>query len=730
MSATDELKEILKRVWGYDGFRPLQEQAMSAVLRGEDSLVILPTGGGKSLCFQAPALLLPGTAIIVTPLISLMKDQVDALLEVGVPAGKLHSGQSQEEARAVSADLRGGRLKLLYVSPERLVLEGFIGVAQGAKISFLAVDEAHCVSEWGHDFRPEYRQLRGFRDAYPDAPVHGYTATATPKVADDIRKQLSLRNPKLLLGSFDRPNLFYRAEKRTAVVDQISAIAERHPDQSGIVYCISKKETDALAVSLNSRGIVALPYHAGMDAAARTRNQDSFINDKTRVIVATIAFGMGIDKPDVRFVIHAGMPKTLENYQQESGRAGRDGLSAECVLLHSGQDFIKWKRIMEDQPAEQFRASLAKLRQVEAYCESWACRRAHLLNYFSEKYPEESCAGCDICAGSLAPMEDSLVVSQKILSCVKRLDEACGATHTVDVLLGSDDERVLAAGHDKITTYGIFRGVDRATVRGWIAQLLAQRFLEHNGEHRESPLKLTRKGWEAIHGRVSPKLMKRDETPTKEKRAAAPTEEWAGVDKDIFEALRKLRTEIAAEKRVPPYVVFGDRSLQDMARCRPTTLTAMRRLHGVGDLKLQHYGDAFLQAVKDHCADHPDLTTDCAPNAVAPPPKPERQPKGSVNANPVREEAMRMLRARKSVAAVVSSTGRATSTIEGYLCELIVAEKIADSSPWVDPAIAAAIIKFAQKNDTSALRPIYDHFDQKVSYTEIRVALACWRASQ
>jgi len=727
MATLGDMRGILREFWGYDRFRPLQEEAMEAVLRGEDSLVILPTGGGKSLCFQAPALAMEGTAVVVTPLISLMKDQVDALGELGIAAGKLHSGQSPEEARGVWNALRAGELKLLYVSPERLVLEGFAGISRGAALSFMAVDEAHCISEWGHDFRPEYRRLREFRDAFPSAAIHAFTATATPRVAEDIRRQLGLKSPKTLVGSFDRPNLFYRVERRVSAVDQIAEVEARHKGESGIVYCISRKETEKLAEELNARGIAALPYHAGLEDGTRERNQNAFINDRVAVMVATIAFGMGIDKPDVRFVVHAGMPKSLENYQQESGRAGRDGLAAECVLLHAGGDFMKWKFIVGDQPPEQQRTALENVRAVERYCESLACRRAALLRHFGEEYGQEKCPACDVCAGEMVPLADSLTVAQKILSCAKRLNEAHGASYTAKVLVAAKDAKIAELGHAELSTHGILGEYDRGAVKGWIEQLLSQGFLERKGDHPESALGVTARGWEALRGRSSPVLI--HSAPKKAAAAAAQTgDDWVGVDKELFGILRDVRSRLATERNVPPYVIFGDRSLRDFARCRPLSAEVMLRLHGVGDAKMQHYGEAFLSAIRVWCAAHPDAPRNLVPAGA--PPRAPRATTTTSSGNGTRGEAMAMLRAGATVATVAAKTGRAPTTVENYLVDLIDEDAVGDPSRWVDSETARQVEMAADEDGTGRLRPIFEALGGRVPYWQIKVALACARVRE
>lgn len=688
-----------------------------AILRGEDSLVVLPTGGGKSLCFQAPALVLDGMAIVVSPLISLMKDQVDTLRELGVPAGKLHSGQYPDEARQVRDDIRAGILKMLYVSPERLLLEGFEGIARGARISFLAIDEAHCISEWGHDFRPEYRQLRGFRESHPEANMHAYTATATPRVADDIARQLGLRNARRIIGSFDRPNLFYRVEDRVRVIDQIVEIANRHKGESGIVYCISRKDTESISADLCARGVTALPYHAGLDDRTRVKNQELFIRDKVPVIVATIAFGMGIDKPDVRFVVHAAMPKSLENYQQESGRAGRDGLAAECVLLASGQDVMKWQFIIRDQPPEQQRVVQDKFRAVEEYANSMSCRRALLLDYFGEKYPDESCSGCDICSGEVVPHEDSLVTAQKILSCVVRLKEAHGAAYTSKVLTGSKEKKIMELGHHELSTFGLLAEYDKRTVKNWILQLLAQGCLDKGESYLEAPLRVTGHGWKVIRGQAEPALVHHEAT-----RGRSQDSGWAGVNRELFEELRGLRGKLAQEKGVPPYVIFGDRTLRELARVRPTTKYGMKRIHGIGDVKMNQYGEVFLGVVRKFCDAHPDVKTDEFVEAGEITPKVQ----GGKVPNAVRTEAMAMLRKGMTIEGVAKRTGRTPKTIEGYLSDLVIQDGIKSPDRWVAAELAKQIEEAADKfPDTNRLKPVFEELGGEVPYWQIRVVLNC-----
>ena len=417
------IEEVLRKYWGFDGFLPLQKEAMECVCAGRDSIVILPTGGGKSLCFQAPALTFPGLTLVVSPLLSLMKDQVDALLESGVAAARVDSSISQSERIETFKKLRAGRLKLLYVSPERLVMEGFLDLLKNTGVSSVAVDEAHCVSMWGHDFRPEYRKLSILREALPGIPIGAYTATATEHVRRDIAEQLNLNQPQIFVGKFDRPNLIYRVRRRTNSLKQVREVLDRHRGESGIVYCIRRADVDEMSQALAGRGYRVAPYHAGMTDEDRKKSQNAFIEDEVEIIVATVAFGMGIDKSNVRCVIHAGMPKSLEHYQQESGRAGRDGLEAECFLFYSGADYLTWKRILEESEPQMYEIAIEKLGQMYRYCSGVACRHRALVGYFGQDLGTVNCHACDICLGEVEGVPGAQVVAQKILSSVLRQGE-------------------------------------------------------------------------------------------------------------------------------------------------------------------------------------------------------------------------------------------------------------------------------------------------------------------
>ena len=599
------LEDVLSRYWGYTSFRPLQREAMDAILSRRDSLVVLPTGGGKSLCFQAPALVGGGVGLVVSPLISLMKDQVDTLVANGIQAACYNSALPADAKAATAAGIREGRYALVYVSPERLAGEGsdsFLALFRDP-VSFIAIDEAHCISQWGHDFRPEYRQLGALRARFPDVSLHAFTATATARVRRDIVLQLALRSPLELVGSFDRPNLVYRVLPRASLKRQVQDVLARHRGQAGIIYCTSRREVDALAAWLADGGVRARPYHAGLEDADRHRHQDAFLNEEVDVVVATVAFGMGIDRSDVRFVLHAGAPQSLEHYQQESGRAGRDGLEAECVLIYSGADFLKW-RVMLERNGELTDARRALLRDMERYAAGVGCRHRHLVRYFGDEYSRADCGACDYCLGELEAIGDATVIARKILSCVARVGQRFGAAHVANVLCGSESEQVSARGHDRLTTYGLMRDAPVAEVRGYIEQLTAEGLLRQTDEPYPV-LALTAQAVLLLKDASSrPDLaLARQRRPTKDRlptRSRAETESWQDVDRDLFERLRAVRLQIARERGVPPYVIFHDTTLRELARLKPTSLSALRGVYGIGARKAEQLGDAFVEAIRTH----------------------------------------------------------------------------------------------------------------------------------
>ena len=593
----ENIQKALVRYWGYNDFMPLQKKSMECVCSQRDSIVVLPTGGGKSLCYQAPAVVLPGLTVVVSPLISLMKDQVDALIECGVSAARIDSSLAAHEQQAVFEALHNKRLKLLYLSPERLVSNGFVEVLKKTGLSFIAIDEAHCVSMWGHDFRPEYRQLGILKKVFPNVTIGAYTATATEHVRVDIAGQLHLKNPEMLIGSFDRPNLLYKIRRRNNRAKQVRAVLDRHKGESGIVYCIRRRDVDELSSLLRSKGYNVLPYHAGMADEDRKKNQDAFINEKVDTIVATIAFGMGIDKSNVRYVIHTGMPKSLEHYQQETGRAGRDGLEAECCLFYSGGDYGTWKSLMSDMQPEAYKIAMVKLNKMYNFCTGGLCRHKAILRYFGQSLGKENCAACDMCLGELDCIDDALQTAQKILSCIVRLGQCFGGGYTAAVLTGSNDKRILENRHDALSTYGLLSDYSQHTVHDWIEQLEGQAYIEKVGEY--NVLNVTEKGWQVLKGNETPRLLKPAEKPAKVSKVLEDS--WEGVDKGLFEALRKLRTSIARKKGVPAYIVFGDATLRDMARRRPSNYVNLLEVKGIGEKKRRQYGEVVLAAMKDYC---------------------------------------------------------------------------------------------------------------------------------
>ena len=600
------LADVMARHWGYRDFRPLQREAMDAVLAGRDSVVVLPTGGGKSLCFQAPALVRPGLAVVVSPLISLMKDQVDTLVGNGVPAALFNSSLSAGEKSAVLAGLREQRYRLLYVSPERLVAEGadrFLTLLRSCGVSFVAIDEAHCISHWGHDFRPEYRQLARLREWLPEVSLHAFTATATARVRRDIASQLALRQPLELVGSFDRPNLLYRVLRRASLKRQLTDALERHRGDAGIIYCTSRRDVEALAAWLSESGLRALPYHAGLADADRRRNQDAFLDERADVIVATVAFGMGIDRSDVRFVVHAGAPRSVEHYQQEAGRAGRDGLEAECLLIYSTGDFVRWRQMLASN-GELTEASVTLLRHMERYATGIGCRHRHLSQYFGERYAAEPCGACDVCLGELESAAEPVVLARKILSGVARVGQRFGIAHVINVLRGQESDQVKAQRHDALSTFGLLKDAPAAELRGYIEQMIGLGLLDQTGD-AFPVLTVTARGVALLKDAgAEPELaLARQRVPRRDadrSRSRVEAESWDGVDRTLFDRLRALRLEVARARGVPPYVIFHDATLRDMARVHPTTGDALLMVRGVGARKAEDLGETFLAAIREH----------------------------------------------------------------------------------------------------------------------------------
>ena len=668
-----DLPATLKKHFGYDQFRPLQEEIICDALAGRDVFVLMPTGGGKSLCFQLPALMRDGLTIVVSPLISLMKDQVDALQTSGIPATYLNSTLDRNEAKSRWRGLHRGEYRMLYVAPERLMLDAFLERALNWNIAQIAIDEAHCISEWGHDFRPEYRELKKLREHFPDVPVMALTATATEWVRADIIKELKLREPRCYVASFNRPNLTYRVVPKTAPHEQLLGLVRSRPNDSGIVYCASRKSTESLARNLTEDGISAKSYHAGLTSSERTKHQESFLRDDVRVITATIAFGMGINKPNVRFVVHYDLPKNLESYYQETGRAGRDGLPSECVLLFSASDVAKQLHFIEEKSESEARIARAQLRQMVHYAETRECRRTTLLNYFGEDYSEASCDGCDNC---LTPREtfDGTIPAQKFLSCVHRICAKSGfgfgLNHVVDVLRGADTEAIRQRGHNELSTYGIGRDLKRDVWQAIGRELLRLGVIEC-APGRFATLTLSKAGRDVLRNRTPITLTKQVEIFDARTERAAAIE----CDEVLFECLRTLRRRLADERGVPAYIIFSDVSLREMARNYPTTPVEFRRVPGVGEQKLKDFAQPFLDEIRNYLETNPrrsHRSTDILPVMLA-----GVKPTRSLNDS--QSETLRRFRRGETVDEIARARGFVRSTIYDHLLAAIESGKLAHS---------------------------------------------------
>jgi ATP-dependent DNA helicase RecQ len=722
----EQLRQVVQRHWGFRTFRPLQEQAMGAVLAGRDSLVVMPTGGGKSLCYQAPAVVQGGTTVVISPLISLMKDQVDSLQACGVPAIQIDSSLSAMERSAYEQDILQGAVRLLFVSPERLVLTDFCNLLRRIDVRTFAIDEAHCISHWGHDFRPEYRQLRRIKEWFPQATIHGYTATATERVRKDIVVQLALTNPEILVGNFDRPNLNYRVLPRLDLERQVLEVLDRHQNEAGIIYCLRRRDVDDLNATLQVRGIKSLPYHAGMEAEDRKRTQDAFSQEKCNLIVATVAFGMGIDRSNIRFVLHSAMPKSVEHYQQETGRAGRDGLEAECVLLHSGGDAISWKKILEKSAQESevdasfLPNALKHVNDMDRYCRSGVCRHRALVEYFGQRYESQNCMACDMCLGDNEPVPEPVVLAQKILSCVARTQERFGINHVTAVLRGENTEKIRSMQHDKLSTFGLLREVSKPALRDWIFQLIGQGVLIQTGD--EYPiLRLNDASWEVMRKERSVRLLQPVKR-AKEERAAkskADTTSWEGVDRDLFEELRQLRLSLAEQRQVPPYIIFSDATLRELARIRPSTLDNMKLIYGVGNTKLRDYGNQFLHIILCHCQGRA-----LASDLTLPPPRIDEPKKRKIEPGTPRARAIDLFREGCVVEDVMHQLGKNRSTVIDYLKDYIELDRPDSILGWVSEEVYQKASAAAKKVGTARLKPIYIALEEKVPYDDIRLVVA------
>ncbi|MFQ5965025.1 MAG: DNA helicase RecQ [Candidatus Scalinduaceae bacterium] len=597
--------DTLKKVFGFQTFRPNQETIIKSILGGKDVFAVMPTGGGKSLCYQLPAKMMNGTVVVISPLISLMKDQVDAAIENGISAAFINSSLEPQEMSAVYHKLKNHVLELLYIAPERFAMPDFLETLKTIPISLFAIDEAHCISEWGHDFRPDYLSLSDLTQTFPHIPVTAFTATATPRVQDDIISKIGLRSPYVIRASFNRQNLFYQVKRKIETESQILEFLREHMDEPGIIYRTTRDSVFKLTEFLVNHGIRALPYHAGLDSEERKRNQETFSRDKVAIIVATIAFGMGIDKSNVRFVIHADLPKNIESYYQETGRAGRDGELANCLLFFSRQDIPKIRFFIDQIPNENERSiAMEKLNQTVKYASHNVCRRRHLLEYFGEDYSNENCGACDICVGKVEKV-DITIDAQILMSAMSRTGQRFGIRHIIDIVSGADTKRIRELQHDEIKTYGAGRHKEKKHWQFIVDELLAQDTIAQDGGQYPI-LRLTKKGSNILYGREKIEGLKREEI--KKKSKAFKVSGFEPYDEVLFERLRVLRRKLAEEQQVPPYIIFSDMTLHEMCIYYPATLADMRKVSGVGDTKLERYGIDFTREINTHLDKNPHIS--------------------------------------------------------------------------------------------------------------------------
>ncbi len=719
------MEKLLKSHFGYDTFRPFQAEIIQSVLDHQDTLVLMPTGGGKSLCYQLPALKFDGLTLVISPLISLMKDQVDSLNANGIAARFLNSSLSPKETQAIVEELKKGKIKILYVAPERFSVPDFQEFLKELEVSLVAVDEVHCISHWGHDFRPDYRNLRQLKQLFPSVPIIALTATATAKVQKDIIEQLALEDPKKFITSFDRPNLNIQVVRKRNAFEKTLDLLEKHKGESAIIYCFSRRETEEIASDLERNGIRALPYHAGLGPEVRKKAQDLFIRDEVPVIVATIAFGMGIDKPDVRLVIHYTFPKSLEGYYQEIGRAGRDGLPSDCVMLYSYGDRRKHHFFIEqiDDPNRQMKEAL-KLEEVINFCELDTCRRKHLLAYFGETL-ESDCGNCDICLQGEKEMFDATELAQKILSAVIRTGNYFGQNYVIDVLRGSKTQKIKDRYHDQLSVYGIAKEESKDLLAYIFKNLYHQNLLKKN-EGEYPTFSITTKGKEFLDQRLKLEL-----PVLLEEKISAPQKTKTDLDFDLglFQALRELRKQLADDQGVPPFVIFGDKSLQEMAYYVPQDLDDFGRIEGVGSRKLAAFGKAFLSIITRYAKQE-----GLRPKEIPDRRERRRVRRGSETSPSGRGKVkrginmerygptMQLIREKKSLEAMAQIRGLAVSTILAHIERLLGAGEDLDIE-YLRPKkeIYEKVSEAIRSHGDAGLRAIYDALEEQVGYEVIKL---------
>jgi ATP-dependent DNA helicase RecQ len=728
---SEQARSILKSVFGYDEFRPLQAEIIRNVLAKKDALVVMPTGGGKSLCYQIPALIFDGLTIVVSPLISLMKDQVSQLTQSGVDVAVLNSSLATAEYQHNVRRIKSKKAKLLYLAPEALLKPGMLEMLSSVKVDCLAIDEAHCISQWGHDFRPEYRQLIQARTNFSDAACIALTATATPRVRQDIRASLQMTTGREFVASFNRANLFVQVVPKENPVEQTLKFVHKFAGQSGIIYCHSRKQVEDLNAILAANGFSTRPYHAGLSDIERSSNQEAFIRDDVPIIVATIAFGMGIDKPNVRFVLHFDLPKNIESYYQEIGRAGRDGLRSQCLLLFSYADVQKIKYFIDQKAPDEKRVANIHLSALLRYVEAEVCRRIPLLNYFGEDYQADPCNMCDNCLAEAKEKVDLTIAAQKFLSCVKRTGEKFGSIHLIDVLRGSKAKRVLQFGHDKLSTYGIGHGYSKKQWQQLSRQFLHQGLIAQDMEF--GGLKLTPKGWDVLKGQLTVWGQLEEENIFAPLVEESKQRENSVFDQKLFEILSKQRKQLADESGVPPYVIFSDKTLIEMATYFPLSNDSLLDMHGVGQVKSQKFGALFLDSIRLYCRANRIQERFKKPHRISTGPK-----TGSPSAKAVRPRHIdvgEIFNSGRSIREVMDIFNVKQTTVIDHLYKYV-AEGLPLRS---DEIFALSTLPLEQKNTvlkafdqcgSDYLKPAYDALSGAVSYEDLKILRLYYRAQK
>ncbi len=720
----DAILDTLKTVFGFSTFRANQEEIIKNILSRRDVFAVMPTGGGKSLCYQLPAKLMQGTTVVISPLISLMKDQVDAAIANGIGAAYMNSSLGHQEVSDIYRMLKGNKIEILYIAPERFAMPTFLETLKTVPISLFAIDEAHCISEWGHDFRPDYLGLSIISKIFPEVPIAAFTATATRKVGEDICRKLGLgapplrRAPFMIRASFNRPNLFYQVEGKSQVESQILDFLMKHPGEPGIIYRTTRDSVMEMADFLVSKGISALPYHAGLSPEVRDKNQDAFNRDEASVIVATIAFGMGIDKSNVRFVVHADLPKNIEGYYQETGRAGRDGEPAHCLLFFSRGDIPRIRYFIDqiDNDAERS-VAIEKLNQVTGFASHNVCRRRQLLGYFGEEFPTENCGNCDICCGHVERF-DITKDAQIVMSAMSRTEQRFGIGHIVDIVTGADTKRIRTFQHDRIKTYGAGRDRDKKHWRSIIDELLAQDAIRQEG-YPYPALIITQKGSAVLYGKEQITALKKEEPKGNLPEKGSISNQY---DAALFEKLRHLRKKIAEEEQVPPFIIFSDKTLHEMCRYYPADLSEIRKISGVGDAKIKQYGDTFVCEIKGYLRENPGISVPCRQSADCEGPD-VSMPRDKIRGKTV-EETYRLSKNGLSMEVIAKQRNLAISTIAGHIEKLLQEGRDIDIDSLIEPAKRRKIEELFLTSRQWGLTPVVEHGNGTVTYEEARLVRA------